>query len=498
MTSLRIGIASIIQESNTFSPMPTTLADFLSHGLWLGEEADQLTVGSNAEIAGAVNGCRQRGATPVAIMRAWAMSGGPITAHAVDSLAKLLKEGFENAGPLDAAILCLHGALVSDAIPSVDGHFAEVVRAVVGPAVPLIVTYDLHANVTAEILSTVNALIGYHTYPHVDQGSTGERAASLAVLAAGGVPVHTVLAKRNLLIPPEAQAMSDEPMRSIRARADALTTTPILDVSLFPVQPWLDVPELGFAVTVTHAGAAGKAEPVAKELADEVWAERSNFTLDLVALDRAIITAHEHPNERIIFVHSADSPTAGATADDATVIGALAGADPAIRSIATVVDSPVVEACWRAGIGASIRHRLGSTLDDRWSPPIEIDGIVTRLGEDPVVLSGPAMTGQSISLGRWATIEVNGSVGILVTERAAPTFDPSTFRHVGLDPVDAAVVVVRSATLYRAGFHGLFDRAIVLDVPGASTPSFARLPYTRIPRPMYPLDGDAQQGSHDA
>jgi microcystin degradation protein MlrC len=131
---------------------------------------------------------------------------------------------------------------------------------------------------------------------------------------------------------------------------------------------------------------------------------------------------------------------------------------------------------------------VGSTLDTRWSVPVRIEAVVLRIGDEPVVLTGAAMTGQKVSLGRWATIDNGTGLRILLTERAAPTFDPESYRHVGLDPADAEAVVVRSATLYRAGWEGMYSHAVVLDLPGASTPQLSYLPFERVSRPLFPLD----------
>lgn len=496
MSRPRIAVASVIQETNTFASQPSTLDDFASQGLWLGEEADRLSRGSNSEIAGALRRLAESDAIGIPLIRAWAMSGGVLQAAALDELERLLGAELQGVGEVDGFVLCLHGALVAEHDPSADARLAELVREAIGDDVPLIVTHDLHANVTERIIGVVDALIGYHTYPHVDQGQTGARAASLALQAAAGVPLRTTLAKRRMLVPAEGQALADEPMRGLRALADERTTGPILDVSMFPVQPWLDVPELGFAVTVTCAAdrpeasvAAGDAAgEVAEEVADAAWRAKEAFQVDLVDLDTAVSRVASLGSSRLILVHSADSPTAGAAADDASVIAALHQARLGVPAIATVVDPPSVDACWQAGPGAEVQLTIGASIDPRWSQPASLAGTVLRTGDTPVVLAGEAMTGQAISLGRWATVDDGQGLRVLVTERPAPTFDPQAFRHVGLDPEQARVIVVRSATLYRAGFAGLYDMAMVLDLPGASTPSFRRLPFSQAPRPMFPLD----------
>lgn len=490
----RVAVASIIQETNTFSPRASTLEDFAVQGLWLGQEADERSRGSNTEVAGALARLREAGVETVPVVRAWAMSDGILAAEAMAELERMLVVGLAEAGTLDALVLCLHGALVAEDAPAADARLAAAARRVIGP-VPLVVTHDLHANVTPAVVRAATAVIGFHTYPHVDQGATGGRAADLVLAALGGQApgLGTVLAKRPMLIPAETQAIADEPMAGIRRLADTLTHGPVLDISLFPVQPWLDVPHLGFGVTVTYARDEEAAIAAADAVADAAWNAREGFTLDLVAVDQAVASlGPAGPDGPMILVHSADSPTAGATADDATVIGALLAAGRPLRAIATVVDAPAVARCVEAGVGAEVDLLLGATLDDRWSRPVPVAGVVRRLDDTPVVLTGASMTGQEIALGRWATIETDSGMGILVTERPAPTFDPQGFRHAGLEPADADVVVVRSATMFRAGFRGIHASAAVLDLPGASTPAFGYLDFVHAPRPLFGLDPVAE------
>ena len=142
---------------------------------------------------------------------------------------------------------------------------------------------------------------------------------------------------------------------------------------------------------------------------------------------------------------------------------------------------------------------LGATLDRRWSGPLAVTGRVVAVGDSPVVLAGDSMTGQEISMGRWATLDTaaGGRPGltVLITERPAPTFDPAGYRHTGLEPADADAVLVRSATMYRAGFRGISSAAYVLDLPGASTPRLDYLEFRRAPRPLYPLDDPKEESA---
>ena len=490
-------MASIVQETNTFSPQPSGLADFTAQGLWTGAAAVEQMRGTNTEFAGAVQTLEAAGVTVVPLVRAWAMSGGVLTDEAFAALRAMLIDGLRAAGPVDGVLLALHGALVAESEPAADASLTEMVRELIGPGVPLIVTHDLHANLTTRVVAAADAVIGFLTYPHVDQGDTGRRGAELLLRAiATGRRPRTAVAKRPMLVPAEAQALADPPMGRLRQLADAELGDDIVDVSLFPVQPWLDVPELGFGVTVTSWGDGETAQDAADRIADAAWAARSSFAVAVHPVADVVAALLPRPDGGpVLLVQSADSPTAGATADSAVVIAALADA-VGIRSYATVVDEPAVAVCHAAGSGGRVEVTLGATLDARWSGPVAVGGRVGAVGESPVVLAGDSMTGQEISMGRWATLDtsIDGTgLAVLLTERPAPTFDPAGYRHAGLEPADADAVLVRSATMYRAGFRGIYSVAYVLDLPGASTPRLDYLEFHRAPRPLYPLDAAAEE-----
>src|SRR5262249_54820499 len=158
-----------------------------------------------------------------------------------------------------------------------------------------------------------------------------------------------------------------------------------------------------------------------------------------------------------------------------------------LRALTTLVDAPAVAACREAGEGADVELAVGCSLDPRFHEPVPLAGRVSALGEGPFLLTGPVFTGAPYSMGAWAVVEV-GSLSVLATERPAPTFDPECYRRVGLEPERADVVVVRSATLFRPGWAGIFSEALTLDLPGASTPRLDTLEFVRAPRPMFPLD----------
>lgn len=485
---MRIGLAAIQQESNTFSPVLSNLDDFVVHGYYLGDELRHQLEGTNTEIGGALAHLRSQGETAVPLIRAWAQSSGRLSDEAFRDLQDGLVASIQDALPLDGLILALHGALVTESIDSADAELVALARKTLGEGVPIAVSLDLHANVTAELAALSDILIGYKTHPHVDMSDTGERTARLllGLLRGESAPVH-VLEKRPMLVPAEAMMTSAAPMQVLRAEASALATPSVLDISLFPVQPWLDVPELGFGVVVTTDGDRREAGAIARALADQAWERRREFRLELYAPRDAVQEARSSAVRPFLISESADSPSAGAAADSPVMIDALLRYGRDLDSIVTVVDAAAVAECFTAGTAAMVTVEVGCSIDSRFHEPVRVTGRVGDIGSDPVTLTGPSFTGIQFSMGRWAVLHA-GRLAILLTERAAYTSDPQTFRHVGLDPDLADVIVVRSATQFRAGYpKDSADAAIVLDVEGASTPSFERLHYERLSEELYPL-----------
>jgi len=170
------------------------------------------------------------------------------------------------------------------------------------------------------------------------------------------------------------------------------------------------------------------------------------------------------------------------------MVGALLEHGDGLVAYTTLRDVPAVAACWNAGRGATLRLELGATIDTRFAPPVALVGEVTCLRSEPVVLEGPVWTGMAMSMGRMAVMRC-GTLSVVLSEIGPYTFDPAAFRAVGLDPAAADVVVVRSATMFRAGFAAVAPGPpLFLDLPGASTPRLAHLEFERAPRPLHPVD----------
>jgi microcystin degradation protein MlrC len=484
---MRVAVASILQETNTFSPLVCTLADFEAHGLFEGPAVAEGLRGTNTEAAGAIAALDDAGIEAVPLVRGWAMSSGRLSADTLDELSRRLVRQVDLAGPLDGLVLSLHGAMAAVGEDDGDLTLLRTAREPLAPSVPIGVCLDLHANVTQAFVDEADFVIGYHTYPHVDMAATGARTAQLLVgLLRGDVRPVTRIARRPMLLPAEAQG-PDGPLGALRRLADSIEQSGALDASLFPVQPWLDVDGLGFSALVTTDGDPEAATTGAERLATAAWSARSSFAVDLWSPEDAVARARRSFRRPVLLSESADSPTAGAAADSPATVDLLLRHAGDLRSTTTLVDSAGVGACREAGEGALVTLAVGCSLDRRFHRPASLEGRVARIGRGTFPLTGPVFTGAQYSMGGWAVVE-HDALSVLLTERPAPTFDPACYVHAGISPEEMDIVVVRSANLFRAGWSGMFSEALILDLPGASTPRLASLEFTRAPRPLHPLD----------
>jgi len=486
----RVGVASIIQETNTFSANQSTLQDFELQGIWLGADVVTKSHGMNIEVAGSLERLRTHGFEAVPLMRAWAMSGGVLLDTELAKMNAILKREITAAGHLDGLILNLHGALINESDDHTDAHITEFAREILGADVPIVVTHDLHGNPSRRIVAASDALIGFRTYPHIDQGDTGRRAADLMKeLLSNNRTLGTALKKLNMIIPAETMGTSDQPLLQIRELADSLIDDEILDISLFPVQPWIDVSEVGFGITVVHSGNVERANECAEIIRRALWKIHHEFQATLYSVEDAISHAIKgYQGKMQVIAQSSDAPTGGSTGDDSRVVAALVNHRTDIPSACTVVDAPAVEKAFAQAIGDDVSLSLGFTIDPRWGTPVAVQAKLINKGDAPVVLTGPAMTGQVVSIGRWVVLESSNNVKILVSESGTTTFDPAGYEVAGIDLDECVIVHVRSPLLFKSGFAGRYGQVFSLDLDGPTTPNIKKLTFNKVPRPMIGLD----------
>jgi microcystin degradation protein MlrC len=486
---MRVAIGQFMEETNTFVRQRADVEHFKATQLLYGPDIVTRLRGTRAEIGGVLEVLEAARVDVVPTVAANAVSSGPVTRKTFEHMKTALLNRL--AAPVDGVLLALHGAMVLEDDPDGEGALLAAVRAHVGPRVPVVASLDLHATITARMVEAADALVGYDTYPHVDLYETGMKAARLLLRAlAGEVRPVTLFARAPMLVPAEGQGTAMEPMAGLLAEAKRLEARPgVLAVSIFPVQPWLDIPGTGFSVMAVADGAerAREIEPVVRQLAWRAWESRRRFEAALLEVDDAIRRALAAEGGPFVLSESADSTGSGSPGDSAHLLERLLALGVDAPCLTTVVDAPAVARAIEAGVGHELATTVGGTLDPRYNRPVPVRGRVRILSDGRFTGSDRKSRGVEFRMGRAAVIEA-GPIAILATERPAFTVDPAFYRSVGLEPTTAKIVGVKSPLQFRDGYGPLARACWVVDTPGPSTARFDRLEWHRRSRPLFPFE----------
>ena len=484
---MKIAIASYGQETSSFSPVATTLETFELYGLFAGAE-----IVERCREVGAIGGFMQTvdarlDWTPVPIVHGWAGASGALTRETLDYFVEQIEPGLRAAGPLDAMYFALHGAAVADGIHDTEAHLLAVVREIIGEEVPLVISLDHHANLTQAMVGRVDALVAHRTQPH-DQFATGALAAELllGILCEGTRPV---MAWRKIpLIAHQEQFLTDRgPMREWFALAREMEgRAGVLSASTLPMQPWLDVPEGGWAALVVTDGDPELAEALADELADRAWALREAFCkLDSISPEAAVRHAQAAERGLVVLTDTGDSTFGGASGDSTTILAELVRQQVPMMALVPLVDPEAVAAAIAVGIGGTLTMEVGGKLDPNFGVPLSITARVAAIGGGrfEVVMLGF----ESFDMGRAVLLEI-GAVRLVVSEKRGVCGNhPIVYEHFGIDVAEARMVVVKTASNWQF-FQPWISEVVRVDTPGATTSHLEDLPWRHLPRPIYPLD----------
>ncbi|MEZ5667638.1 MAG: M81 family metallopeptidase [Alphaproteobacteria bacterium] len=476
---MRIAVASFMQESNSFSPLPTGRTAFERGYIHRGDAIVRVLAATRVECAGFLAELGRAGAQAVPLVAAYTMAGGPVERPVFEAILGEILVGLAAAAPLDGLLLALHGAMLTEDGDDADGEILARVRAALPAGTPIGVSLDLHGLITPRMLQPHTHLIGYKTYPHLDMAETGAKCARILLdTLRGRVAPRMALARRPMIVNPIAATTDAPALRQVRGLADAQPG--MLDVSIFTVQPWLDVPDLGCSVLACADGDAAQARAVAERVADALWDARGAFEPALTPLDQAIAVGLAGPGLTVVS-DAGDAPSGGAAADSAAVVRALieAGADRAeATTLLTLCDPVVAATCHRHGVGARLTAPLGHHFSRKLGTPVAATFDVVSLA------SGRHRTGNGIMVdpGPCAVIAI-GSIRVAVRSEPLFEWDPSVFTSQGLDPAAARLVFVKSPSHFRAAYAPIAARILVADTPGATVPNMRRIPFTRVAGP---------------
>jgi microcystin degradation protein MlrC len=485
----RIAIGGLMHESNTFAAARTDLAAFEAGGMETGAGIARRWGEAHHEVGGFFEAARRAGFEAVPTFMAWATPAGPLDAATYAEMTDRLLAAIRAAGPVDAVLLALHGAMAADREDDADGRTLARVRDLIGPDRPLVVTLDFHGNVSPLMASASDAIVAYRTYPHVDQRARGLRAGGLAHQAAlGQIRPTQAIRKPPLLIHLLAQETDREPMAGLLAELDTFDPSRgFLDASVLAGFPYADVAASGPTCVVVTDDAPSLAEDSAEFLAERLWSHRLELSASPPNAAEAVAQALEARETPVVLVDLGDNIGGGSAADSTVLFHELLrqGGD---RSIIVLFDPEAVRECVRAGVGGEVELEAGGKVD-RNAPPLPVRGRVRVIHDGRYVEDLPRHGGiRNNDQGLTAVVETERENTIVLTSLRHPPFSLGQLTSLGLRPEAARVLIVKAAVAYKAAYAPIAGTIIAVDTPGLTASNPARYTYHKIRRPILPLD----------
>jgi len=471
----RIAVAGFQHETNTFS---STLAGFSEFeeadswpGLLSGENVIEGLSGINISITGFVDAARLAGGYEIVpILWCTAEPSSYVTTDAFDRISSLILEGIRSAGKLDGIYLDLHGAMVTQAHEDGEGELLRRIRELTGPDLPIAVSFDLHANITPEIVDRSSCINIFRTYPHIDLASTGTRAFESLERVLSGEKWYKAFRQVPFLVPLTSQHTGSEPCRTLYAKAEQLTEAKCFSADIAMGFPPADIFHSGPSI-VAYAGSQQAADSAADGLLRSFLEAEPIFEDKLVTAEAAVAQATTWKgSEPILIADVQDNPGAGASSDTTGLLHALVQGNAQGAVLALLDDPEMAQKAHKSGVGGEFFGALGGKSGQAGQIPFDGRFRVEALSSGEFKFTGEMYGGVFAKLGPIAilrVLDVTSDVRIVVGSKRCQCLDQAIFRHIGIEPAEQRIVAVKSSVHFRADFECIADQIILVAAPGA-------------------------------
>ena len=478
-----------MHETHTFSKVITTESDY---AIRRGDEVN-VYAGTNHSAGGVIDECRNRGIELVHTLQTKTVTSGPPRQHTFERMLDELVTRIQDALSADGIVLTLHGAMVAEGYPDAELEIVRRVRDVAGPQMPIAVTLDFHANISAEMVDLATIVVGYDTYPHVDIAERAREAVRLLeATAAGAISPVMKITKPPLMPVPQAQHTSTGPFQELLERAHELEDQGgVLSITVAGGFAYADIPDAGMSLVAITNGDHDTAQRISTELADLAWSLRDHMLVSNTPPDQAVreaiaVSPEDGP---VILVDVSDNIGAGSPGDGTVMLRELLS-QGAREATVVVADAEAASEAIKAGVGQQVRISVGGKVDRLHGEPVELEGHVRLLFDGRWVHEGPENAGVPVESGPTAVVRSEGVNVVLTSVKTAPG-DLQQLKSVGIDPARQRIIVVKSAVRWRGGYEPIAGRVVHVDTPGICGAELSRLTYQHVRRPIFPLDRTA-------
>jgi len=486
---MRIFSATIATETNTFSPLPTSLRAFQEQVFFRpGEHPDDAPRMCTAPLFVARKRAKRDGFTLIEGSCFAASPAGTVNRRDYEFMRDEVLEQIRAAMPLDAVVLGLHGAMVAHGYDDVEGDILERTREIVGDKCVIGVELDPHCHLTLRRLRNANLIVLYKEFPHTDVVDRAEDLLTLVLRTVRGEikPVMSVYDCRQIGSYPTQFPL----MRAFVDKLYALEGKDgILSVSVAHCFPYADVPELSGRILVIADGDKAKADALATRLGEEFVSMRGKTMPEFFTVEEGVRVAMEAPEGPIVIAEPSDNAGGGAPSDNTTILRELVARGAQSAAVGPIWDPVAVALCFDAGEGARFPLRFGGKIGPASGIPIDAIVEVTKLATNCWQDFGPSR----VPLGDCAAVKVNGVEAVLITKRTQ-AFGLDLFRNVGIEPTQRKILVCKSTNHFAAAFGPIAKRVIYVDSDAPLSRDYRKIPFTKVQRPIWPLDEHTEPG----
>jgi microcystin degradation protein MlrC len=487
----RVLTARFMHETNTFSRVRTDMDLIRRRDFHLDNEIPAAFRGTRSALGATFEAADKYAWTLVHPVSANPNPSGIVTDAAFEAIAGMILGAVDAKGPIDGALVHLHGAMVSDSYEDAEGELLARLRARLGPEVPIVATLDLHANVTERMADNASALIAFRTYPHIDMYERAWQGAELLERAMRGeIRPHTVIARRAMLHGLDWGRTQTGPMAELLTRAGAIEQAgEALVVSVCAGFPLADIHDAGPSVTVTIDGGAPHGQAIAEEFMDYAWATRHFTTVALLPVAEAVALARGgKPGDKpLVIADYTDNPGGGGYGDATALLEGLVKCGVERVAFHAICDPEAVQQAMRHGIGPLTLTLGGKTDPLLGGGPLTLAGEVTCLSNGRFIAWGPMGGGVERNYGPSMVFRVGG-IDIVVISNNGQATDLGQFTSLGLDPARYATVCVKSMQHFRAAFEPIARQVVLVDTGALCSGTYPPERYRRVRRPIWPVD----------
>ena len=504
----RIALLGFSIECNRFAPVATE-RDFAMRTLLRGENilADArgpapVMLGELPGFVGAMDAGEPW--EPVPLLLAMTEPNGPVEQGFFDGLMAEWETRLRAAGRIDGVYCVMHGAGLTTGDDDPEGTIQAMIRRVVGPEVPVVASFDLHANVSDTDIATLDAFIGYRTNPHMDMRECGAESAAVLRRLIGGMKTHIAKVRLPIIAPTVTMLTGkDAPNRPYGEMIDLgqelMQQAPwagrIVNVSVMGGFAYADTAFNGMTVVVTATDKEA-AEGLAREIARAGWEKREKFFPTLTPLADAVALAlgtADRTKPALIFADVADNPGGGGRGNTMFILEAFHAAGVRDALVGVIYDAGLAEEAHALGQGAAFTARFNRSVENDFSKPFAAAARVAALHPGPIQCRRGIFAGGTVDVGRAAALDLGGITVVVISQRVQCA-DPAFFEAFGLDIGQARAVVVKSRGHFRGGFDEYFahEQVIEVDAPGLTTPMLQHFAWKNLPRPAIPLEREVE------